>query len=103
MISIKVPSTIKELMELPGIGIKTANVFITEIHNADAIGVDTHVYRIAKKLGWANSKYHEKVGKELMELFPRKMWKEINPTLVRFGKEYGRSSRKEDEILNTIK
>ncbi len=102
MISRGVPKTLQKLTELPGVGIKTANVYLTEIHNADAIGVDTHVYRIARKLGWAKSKYHTKVGEEIMALFPKRLWKEINPTLVRFGKEYGRSSRQENEILDKV-
>ncbi len=102
MISRGVPKTLQKLTELPGVGIKTATVYITEIHEADAIGVDTHVYRIARKLKWAKSKYHTKVGEELMKLFPKRLWKKINPTLVRFGKEYGRSQRQEDEILEEI-
>jgi len=91
------------LVKLPGVGRKTANVFLTEIRVKKAIAVDTHVYRISHKLGWARGNTADKVEVELENLFPKRMWNDINPTLVRFGKEYGRSRRREDEILNGIK
>jgi len=94
---------IDELVKLPGVGRKTANVFLTEVNKIHAIAVDTHVFRISRKLGWAKGNTPEKVEKELYELFPKKYWKVINPTLVRFGKGYGTSRKREDEILEEIK
>lgn len=99
----EIPETIEKLIELPGVGRKTANVFLSETGKAMQIGVDTHVFRIAKKLGWAKSEKRDKVEEELKELFPKEYWNEINPTLVKFGQTYGRSQRKEDEILKKIK
>ena len=99
----KLPNDVEGLVKLPGVGRKTANVFLTEIGKTQAVAVDTHVYRISHKMGWAKSNDRNKVEKELEELFPKIYWKTLNPTLVRFGKEYGRSKKQEDEILNRIK
>jgi endonuclease III len=95
--------SLEDLIKLPGVGRKTANVFLTEIGLKKAIPVDTHVFRISHKMGWAKGNIPDKVEKELEELFPKSYWSKLNPTLVRFGKEYGRSKRQEDEILKSIK
>ncbi len=97
----EVPDSVDDLIKLPGVGRKTANVFLNE-KGGDNIGVDTHVFYISRKLGWAKTKYHDKVEKELEELFPKKYWGKINSTLVRFGKSYI-SRKKKDEILKEIK
>ncbi len=97
------PNNLEDLVKLPGVGRKTANVFLTEIGKKQAIGVDTHVYRISHKMKWSNGKTPNKVEEDLEKLFPKRYWKKINSTLVRFGKEYGRSRKKEDEILRGIK
>jgi len=102
---IKIPETIEELIKLPGVGRKTANVFLVEARNEAAIGVDTHVSRIAIKLGWTNKKFEDKEGieKDLEKLFPKKYWNSINYILVTFGQTYGRSRKQEDEIFEKIK
>jgi endonuclease-3 len=91
-----VPEDINELIKLPGVGRKTANVFLSE-YNHSAIGVDTHTAYISQKLGWSKSKRPEKIESDLMELFPKKYWGKINPYLVRFGKTY--TSKKEKDML----
>ena len=97
----KVPKNFEELIKLPGVGRKTANVFLAE-YGRHALGVDTHVFFIARKLGWAKSNHPHKVEEELKKLFPKKYWNKINEILVRFGKTY--TSRKEkNKILNEIK
>lgn len=97
----KVPKTIDELIKLRGVGRKTANVFISE-YGDDGIGVDTHVFYISRKLGWAKSNNPHKVEIELKKLFSKKYWSEINPVLVRFGKTYT-SKKQKDKILMEIK
>ena len=97
----KVPEKYGELIKLPGVGAKTANVFLSEI-GKDAIGVDTHVEYISRRLEWTRHKNPIKIGEDLKILFPRKIWREVNPTLVRFGKKYP-SRRKKNEILDRIK
>lgn len=95
-----IPKTIEELIELPGVGRKTANVFISETGIGDGIGVDTHVFRISKKLKWANGKTPQIVEFELKKLFPKKYWNIINTTLVKFGQTH--TVKEENEILSKI-
>ena len=95
------PHDIKLLIELPGVGRKTANVFL-QYQGKAAIGVDTHVSYIAQKLKWTKNKKPELIEKDLERLFPRRYWGRINPALVRFGQTY-KSRRKQDEILKKLK
>lgn len=97
----KPPHDFDKLLELPGVGRKTANVFLSEM-GKDAIGIDTHVFYISQKLGWTKNNIPKKIEEDLKRLFPRKYWKKINPILVRFGKTYT-NGRKKDELLEKIK
>ena len=97
----KIPRTIDELILLPGVGRKTANVFLSEIGN-DALGVDTHVSFISQKLGWTKNKNPDKIEQDLKKLFPKKHWSKINETLVRFGKTHT-SRKQKDKKLEEIK
>ncbi|MEK6914295.1 MAG: endonuclease III [Nanoarchaeota archaeon] len=95
------PLNYNKLIELPGVGPKTANVFISE-YGKDAIAVDTHVSYISQYLDWTNSDKPEKIELDLKRLFSKKYWIMLNPTLVKFGKKY--TSRKEKKIiLDSIK
>ncbi len=96
----KVPHDVNELVELPGVGRKTANVFLAE-YGKDAIGIDTHVSYISQKLKWTNNKDPKKIEKDLECLFPKDYWRKINSTLVHFGKTY-MSKKRKDEILGSI-
>ena len=98
-----IPHTREELMKLPGVGRKVANVYLVEAHNAPAIGVDTHVSRVAQKLGWTKNQNPHKIEKDLEKLFPKKYWNSINYIVVSFGQLYGTSRRKEDILLKKIK
>jgi len=96
-----VPETIEELIKLPGVGRKTANVFISE-YGKPGIAVDTHVHYISNYLNWSKNKNPHKVEADLKKLFPEKLWSNVNPTLVRFGKTH--TSRKEkNKLLDDIK
>lgn len=97
--------TIEELIKLPGVGRKTANVFLAEAKKVPTIGVDTHVARVSKKLGWTSRKQEDREGieKDLKELFPKRHWSSINFTIVTFGQTYGRRQKVEDEIIKEIK
>ena len=97
----KVPKTIEELITLPGVGRKTANVFITEVGES-GIGVDTHVSYISQKLGWTKNKAQHKIESDLKNLFTKKHWNRVNSTLVRFGKTHT-SRREKDKRLKEIK
>lgn len=96
-----VPKTVNELITLPGIGRKTANVFLTQ-KGGSHIGVDTHVNYISNYLGWTNSTNPDIIEKDLENLFPKSRWKDVNNTLVHFGKTY--TSKKQKNIwLDYIK
>ncbi|OHA17933.1 MAG: hypothetical protein A2664_01085 [Candidatus Taylorbacteria bacterium RIFCSPHIGHO2_01_FULL_46_22b] len=96
----KIPSTLEELISLPGVGRKTANVFLAEQGRA-AIGVDTHVAYISRTLHWTHHTDPKKVEQDLSALFPRKEWRNINTSCVRFGKTY-LSRKKKDALLSSI-
>lgn len=96
----KIPLEIDELIKLPGVGRKTANVFLSEIEH-DAIGVDTHVSYISQKLGWTKNQNPHKIEMDLKKLFPKKEWNKVNSTLVRFGKTHT-SRKQKDKLLEEI-
>ncbi len=80
----KVPHNFNDLIKLPGVGRKVANVFLTAI-NIPTIAVDVHVHRISNRLGWVKTKTPEQTELELKKLVPKKLWKHLNQTLVAFG------------------
>lgn len=84
----KIPHNLNKLIELPGVGRKTGNVFLA-VHNHPAVGVDTHVAYLSQILGWTKSSKKEKIEKDLKLLFPRKYWISINYILVKFGRKLG--------------
>ncbi len=81
----KVPDTLEELLRLPGVGRKTANCVLVYAFDKDAIPVDTHVHRIANRLGLVDTRSPEDTEQELMKRVERRYWKSINDTFVRFG------------------
>lgn len=80
-----VPSTLDGLLRLPGIGRKSANLVLALAYSRPAIAVDTHVFRISRRLGWAGGSTPVEVEKELQGLFPRRLWSAVNQALVGFG------------------
>ncbi len=82
----QVPSTIEELVALPGVGRKTANVIRGNIFHEPSIVVDTHVKRISKKLGFTTSEDPEKIEFELMELLPKEFWILYNIHIIQLGR-----------------
>ena len=91
----QVPSTMEELISLPGIGRKTANCVLAYIYGQDTVCVDTHVCRVVHRLGWSRAKTPEKVEIDLRVLVPKKLWKEINRTMVHFGRDVCKPSSPE--------
>lgn len=97
----KVPKNMDELVKLPGVGRKTANVFLSE-YDEPGLAVDTHVFYISRYLEWSKQKNPHKVESDLKSLFPKNYWNKINSTLVRFGKTHT-SKNKKDKLLDEIK
>ena len=81
----QVPADMDALLELPGVGRKTANLVITEAFGMDGICVDIHVHRISNRAGWVNTSTPEKTETALRENLPRKYWRRINGLLVLYG------------------
>lgn len=81
----RVPESMEKLLELPGVGRKTANLVRNLGYGLDGICVDTHVHRIANRLGWVQTTTPEQTESALEEVLPQKYWIPINELLVRFG------------------
>ena len=82
-----VPDTIEELLLLPGVGRKTANLTVTLGFGKAGICVDTHVHRIANRLGWVETKTPDDTEAALRRSLPKRWWIPINETLVRHGQQ----------------
>jgi endonuclease-3 len=83
----KVPGTLEELVTLPGIGRKTANVILGGAFGRQAIPVDTHVLRVSNRLGLAHSDKPDKVEQELMKRISRDKWTRFSRAIVLHGRE----------------
>ena len=82
----RVPSTMEELLTLPGVGRKTANLVLILAHaSPDNICVDTHVHRIANRLGWVTTRTPEETEQALYRVTRRRWWPVINLYLVTWG------------------
>jgi len=83
-----VPKTREELLELPGVGYKTADIVLMYGFGKPRIAIDTHCNRVSKRIGLVNKKANvEEIRKKLESLFPKKKWYLINLGFVTFGKE----------------
>ena len=81
-----VPATMDELLTLPGVGRKTANLVLILSHaSRDNICVDTHVHRIANRLGWVRTRTPEQTERALYQVVPRRLWPDVNLRLVTWG------------------
>lgn len=89
----RVPSTLDELITLPGIGRKTANVILGNAFDTPGIVVDTHVGRISRRLGLTANKDPVKVEFDLMKLFPRSEWTLLSHRLIFHGRRICKALR----------
>ncbi len=83
-----VPNTLEGLMELYGVGRKTANLVLTLGFKKPAICVDTHVHRISNRLGFVKTSKPEETERALLKVLPEKWWIDINGTLIAFGRAH---------------
>ena len=81
----KVPDTLEELLKLPGVGRKTANIVVTLAFNKPGIAVDIHVHRISNRLGYVSTKNPDDTEMALREKLPRRYWIVLNDLLVVYG------------------
>ncbi len=83
----QVPKTMEEMLSLPGVARKTANIVLSNAYGVfEGIAVDTHVLRLAGRLGFSSEKNRDKVEKDLMALFPKDMWLKVTDLLIAHGR-----------------
>ena len=83
----EVPSALEDLVQLPGVGRKTANVIRGNIFHEPSVVVDTHVKRISKRLGFTKEEDPEKIEMELMKVLPKDHWILYNIQIITFGRQ----------------
>jgi len=92
----RLPKTMAEMVKIPGVGRKTANVVLGNAYGVvEGIAVDTHVIRLAQVLHLTDEKTPEKIEKDLMEIFPKKEWFRLTYLLIEYGRKYC-TARKHD-------
>ena len=89
----EVPEDYDKLLSLPGVGRKTANVITSAGFGGDAIAVDTHVFRVSRRLGLASGNTPEKVEQELMKALDKNVWSESHFLMVLFGRYVCKAQR----------
>ncbi|MDO8470842.1 MAG: endonuclease III [bacterium] len=84
----KVPRAMKEILQLPGVARKTANVVLgNAYHVVEGIAVDTHVKRLSQKLGLTDFSDPNKIEQDLMELLPKKAWFDFTYRIIEYGRQ----------------
>ncbi len=81
-----VPNTLEALIKLPGVGRKTANIIISSAYGKPAIAVDTHVFRVSKRLNLADGKNVDLVEKQLEKVIPVEEWSNTHHRLIAHGR-----------------
>ena len=84
----KIPDDRYNLIRLPGVGRKTANLVLNRAFGKPAIAVDTHLHQISNLLGWVKTKTPEQTEKKLEKILPRKYWPDVNRIFVSIGQQY---------------
>ena len=82
----EIPKTVKDLVKLPGVGIKTANVVISTAYQEPAIAVDTHVHRVSNRLGIVHTSKVEDTQRGLEKSFDKQDWSELHHLLIFQGR-----------------
>lgn len=100
----EVPSSLEDLITLPGVGRKTANVIRGNIYHEPSIVVDTHVKRISKRLGFTEKDDPEKIEFELMEKLPKDHWILYNIQIISFGRSicFARNPKCSECFMNDL-
>ncbi len=89
----KVPNKFEELILLPGVGRKTANVVLNAAFNQSTIAVDTHVFRVSNRTGLSNEKTPEKVESKLLEIIPKEHIKKAHHLILLHGRDVCKSRK----------
>jgi len=101
----QVPRTMSELLELPGVARKTANIVLSNAYGIiEGVAVDTHVRRLAKRLGLTENEDQDKIEKDLMEITLKTQWMKITDLLIFHGRRvcFAKDPKCENCVLNKI-
>jgi endonuclease-3 len=83
----EIPRSIEEMIKLPGVARKTANIVLSNAFGIiEGVAVDTHVMRLSRRLGFTKEKNREKIERDLMKLFPKNNWFEVTNLLIAHGR-----------------
>ena len=93
----EVPDSLEELIKLPGVGRKTADVVLSNAFNQAAIAVDTHVFRVANRIGIVKTKTPEKTEFALMEVIPKNRWSHSHHLFIFHGRRICKARKPECE------
>jgi endonuclease-3 len=93
----KVPSTMDELLQLPGVGRKTANCVLGAVFDVPGVVVDTHVKRLSLRLGLTNQEDPDKIEKDVERLLPKERWRRFSDILIYHGREVCKARKPEHE------
>ncbi len=99
----KVPQTRKDLTKLSGVGRKTANVVLANAFGEDTIAVDTHVFRVANRLGLVDTDKTDQVEEGLMDVIPEKYWTKFHHWLIFHGREVCKARNPQCDVCKISK
>ena len=101
----KVPKTMEEMLELPGVARKTANIVLQNVYRVvEGIAVDTHVRRVSARLGITENKDQDKIEKDLMRIVPKEKWMKVTDLFIFLGRRVCTAKKPKCEmcVLNKI-
>lgn len=93
----KVPSTMDELLKLPGVGRKTANCVLGAVFDVPGVVVDTHVKRLSMRLGLTNNEDPDKIEKDVESVLPKERWRRFSDILIYHGREVCKARKPEHD------
>ncbi len=91
----EVPSTMEEMLKLPGVGRKTANCVLGAVYGVPGIVVDTHVKRLSQRLGLTDKKDPDKIENDVEKLLPKERWRRFSDILIYHGREICKARKPE--------
>ncbi len=95
----EVPKTMEELITLPGVARKTANIVLSEAYGInEGIAVDTHVKRLAQRLGLSDNDTPEKIEKDLIEITPKDRWRDMSNLLILHGRKVCQAKKPKHDV-----
>ena len=98
----EVPDKMEELVKLPGVGRKTANVVLSNAFGVDAIAVDTHVFRVSNRIGLVKTDTPEKTEFELMKVLPKKRWSKAHHLIIFHGRRICKARKPECNVCPIV-